>query len=1106
MGTFSYFYRFVICPGSRACNPAPRYTHGPMYLNPKYSLLLCILLFCGSACISQSYNFKNYNTDQGLPQSQVLSIFQDHSGTMWLGTNSGGVGKYDGNTFTTVSDNEGLINNVVFSIAENSKHELLFGTAKGLSVYNGISFRNYSEKQGLKNSWIFKVLQDEGITWIGTQEGVYLLQDDKILAFDKNDLLNRSSVYSMFMDADKNMWFATLQNGVIYYNKRSGSFHHFSTDNGLMNNFIFSIGQRKNGDMLIGTQTGLNLISKTFEMRRADELPKNENISYSCVLVLDNDQVLFGSHAEGVICFDFKLKKRVAQYNSMNGLTSNPIQCLFKDREGNLWIGTDGAGAYRYKNNKFVYYTKADHLPDNYVNTVAQDKKGRYWLALRSNGLCRIDGQDISYFNFEMNRANTLPDNNINAILVASDGKLFFGTNDGLCLYEEDFRNIRSESFHHKYILSLYEDSKKNIWIGTNDGLFKYDKGLITEVAMVNALKQPDMPFPIFTIVEDKTGAIWAGTENGAVKYNLGGITLFSDKTNLNARRIQNITKDERGNLWFGTEEGLFSYDYKQFTKISQKNGLSSNFINFLQTDNLNRLLVGTNTGIDILDIKEFYSGKISIRHFEKNDGLLSAESNFNAAFKDRDGCILIGTPNGLEIYNPAVDTKNALEPLTHINSVKLFFGQEDIFKYAEKDSSTLLPKSLKLPFSKNHLTFQFVGISLTAPEKVMYRYKLEGLDNDWTPPTSKTEATYSSLPPGRYKFMLKAMNNDGVWNTEPVVFEFEISPPWYNTWWFYTLCAIVLIGSVSLYNYLHTKKLMADKQKLEKVVDERTKELRDEKEKVESINKEVIEQKTIIEHKNVEITDSIKYAKNIQEALLPNLNNIHSLFAQSFVLYMPKDIVSGDFYWFARNGDTRFIAAVDCTGHGVPGAFMSIVGNTLLNEIVNEKKITRPGDILLELHKGVKIALNQNTREFERRDGMDITLCAFTDHSKQVEYAGANRPLWIYRKHRNYELEIVKASKFPIGGLELEEHRVYENHVITVEEGDCLYLFSDGYADQFGGPKGKKFMLTNLQKSIRDMVELPMPQQKQGLEQTFVNWKQDTEQIDDVLVIGIRI
>ncbi len=1074
----------------------------------KIILLLCCLVITKSGLFGQTYSFKNYNTKEGLPQSQVLSVFQDHTGVMWFGTNSGGVGKYDGNKFVTISDNDGLINNDIYTITENSKHELLFGTSKGISLYNGVSFKNYSQKEGLKNSFIFKLLKDNDLIWVGTQEGVYKLVNGNIEPFKEDTLLNQSSVYSIFRDRDQNIWFATLQNGAIYYNKSTKTFKHFSVANGLMNDFIFSIGQRENGDILIGTQTGLNCINSKFEVRKADEIAKNENISFSCILPLGNDNLLFGSHTEGVIGFDFNLKSRTTQFNSINGLTSNPIQCLFKDREGNLWIGTDGAGVFKYQNNKFVYYTKTNNLPDNYINAVAQDAKGRYWVALKSNGLCKIDGQKITNYKFDVKHTNELPDNDVNSILPLSDGKVLFGTKDGLCIYEnETFKTISDFGFRHKYILSLFADSHKNIWIGTNEGVYKYVNGIITDVSIVNKFKQQGFEFPINCIIEDRSGNIWFGTQNGLIELDKeGGCTLINEKNKFYDINVLSAAIDKQHNLWFGTDDGLFHYDYNSFTKISQKNGLNSNNLVFIQKDNLNRLILGSNNGIDILSLDDFYKSKINIKHLGKDDGLLSLESNYNASFKDTMGRILIGTIDGLEIYNPRYDTKNLQEPLTKITQVKLFFGQEDIFKYSKNGVNTLLPEHLSLPFSKNHLTFQYIGVSLTSPEKVMYQYKLEGLDNDWTPPTAKTEATYSSLPPGKYKFMIKAMNNDGIWNKEPVVFEFSISPPWYNTWWFYAICIIILISSISIYNYVKTKKLIADKQKLERVVDERTRELRDEKEKVEIINKEVIEQKTIIEHHNEEIMDSIKYAKNIQEALLPNLNNINALFKESFILYMPKDIVSGDFYWFAKNGDTTFIAAVDCTGHGVPGAFMSIVGNTLLNEIVNEKNITVPGDILLELHKGVKIALNQNAEEFERRDGMDITLCAITQQSKTIQYAGANRPLWIYRKNRNYDLEITKATKFPIGGLELEENRIYQNHCITVEEGDCLYLFSDGYADQFGGPKGKKFMLTNLQKIIREGIELSMAQQKQSLETAFTTWKNDAEQIDDVLVIGLRI
>ncbi|MGZ4099263.1 MAG: SpoIIE family protein phosphatase, partial [Bacteroidia bacterium] len=462
---------------------------------------------------------------------------------------------------------------------------------------------------------------------------------------------------------------------------------------------------------------------------------------------------------------------------------------------------------------------------------------------------------------------------------------------------------------------------------------------------------------------------------------------------------------------------------------------------------------------------------------------------------------------NGIEIYDPRFDKINKKEARINITNIKLFFGQEDILKYASGiDSLTTLPSNLVLPFSKNNLTFQFVGISLVAPEKVLYQYKLEGIDKDWTPAIGKTEATYPSLPPGKYTFMVRAGNNDGIWNTFPATYEFEILSPWYKTVWFYVLCGLILITGIISYNYLKTRKLKADKQKLEETVNERTKELRKEKEKVEIINKEVVLQKAEIEHKNIEITDSIKYAKNIQEALLPALGDTEKALDNCFIFYLPKDIVSGDFFWFHENEQTRYIAAADCTGHGVPGAFMSIIGNTLLNDIVSRQKNTRPGDILLELHKGVKKALHQSQKDSQRRDGMDIALCAIDKTSSTINYSGANRPLWIFRKNKDYQLEIIKPNKFPIGGLELEENRVYQNHSISVLPGDCIYIFSDGFADQFGGPRGKKFMLANMQKLLHSNMSLEMHKQKEKIALAFNEWKQDLEQIDDILVIGIRI
>jgi serine phosphatase RsbU (regulator of sigma subunit) len=440
---------------------------------------------------------------------------------------------------------------------------------------------------------------------------------------------------------------------------------------------------------------------------------------------------------------------------------------------------------------------------------------------------------------------------------------------------------------------------------------------------------------------------------------------------------------------------------------------------------------------------------------------------------------------------------------------IKIFFEKIDLSQYAKGlDSLSGLPINLQLPYAKNHVTLDFIGISQTNPNKVQYQFKLDGVDGDWVPITSKTEVTYSSLQPGDYTFHLKAMNNDGVWNKEPLQYKFTVLPPWYRTWWFYTLCVIIVLAGAYSYNSYKTKKLYADKVKLEKQVAMRTRELREEKQKVELINKEVIEQKATIEHKNLEMTDSIKYAKNIQEALLPAITGLKKDFPESFVLYMPKDIVSGDFYWFANRDGKHLFAAADCTGHGVPGAFMSIIGNSLLNEIVGEQQIYQPAEILNNLHVGVKTALNHNKGEFERRDGMDIALCSFNKENMTLDYAGANRALWIYRKDTTDKAEIIKPDKNPIGGIEhdFEVKRQFTNHTIQLQKGDCIYIFSDGYADQFGGDKGKKFMVANLQRTFAEITDKPMEEQYQHLHKVFTNWRGGYEQIDDVLVIGVRV
>lgn len=262
--------------------------------------------------------------------------------------------------------------------------------------------------------------------------------------------------------------------------------------------------------------------------------------------------------------------------------------------------------------------------------------------------------------------------------------------------------------------------------------------------------------------------------------------------------------------------------------------------------------------------------------------------------------------------------------------------------------------------------------------------------------------------------------------------------------------------------------------------------------------------QKQIIEEKNRNITDSIIYAKHIQDAILPLTSKISEAFPESFILFMPKDIVSGDFYWLGEGEGTHLVALCDCTGHGVPGAFMSMIGSNTLTKIVSEQKITEPSKILDQLNRDIKSALKQKSENASSRDGMDVALCSLKSEGTHftLQYAGANRPLIFFE---NGEIKEILPDKTSIGGF-TETIYAFNNHTLTLQKGAMLYMFSDGYADQFGGPKGKKFMYKNMKELFRTIKNLPIREQEKTLREVFNSWKGEIEQVDDVLVIGIRV
>ncbi len=261
-------------------------------------------------------------------------------------------------------------------------------------------------------------------------------------------------------------------------------------------------------------------------------------------------------------------------------------------------------------------------------------------------------------------------------------------------------------------------------------------------------------------------------------------------------------------------------------------------------------------------------------------------------------------------------------------------------------------------------------------------------------------------------------------------------------------------------------------------------------------------EQNEIIEEKNKSITDSINYAKRLQNAILPSREIVTQILPEHFILYQPKDIVSGDFYWVSHH-DTKFmIAAVDCTGHGVPGALLSIVGHNAINQTVNELGITQPAKVMESMNTLIKKILHQD-KGSDIRDGMDMALCTFDKQTNTLEYAGANNPLYIVSDNK---LTIVKASKLTVGSQEEDVTAPPQNHSMQLKKGDCMYIFSDGFADQFGGKDNKKFKTSRMQELLLSINNKTMPEQQMILSNSFASWKGGNEQVDDILLIGVRV
>jgi serine phosphatase RsbU (regulator of sigma subunit) len=383
--------------------------------------------------------------------------------------------------------------------------------------------------------------------------------------------------------------------------------------------------------------------------------------------------------------------------------------------------------------------------------------------------------------------------------------------------------------------------------------------------------------------------------------------------------------------------------------------------------------------------------------------------------------------------------------------------------------------------------SIEFAALDFSAAQFVRYAFKMEPFEKDWNYSNAERAfATYSTLPAGSYRFRVRSTNAEGVWSSKEAVIEVVVLPPlWQKTWFIALILTIITASLIGFYRYRIVSVEKAN-AKLEAIVQDRTAEVVAQNDKLLAFRQD--------------ITDSIEYARSIQKAMLPRESALKRALPEHFVLYKPRNVVSGDFYWFAEIGDKLLIAVADCTGHGVPGAFMSMIGNNLINEMTKVLGITAPEIILLGLDKGIRSALNQ--AETGNTDGMDIGVCVLDNLTRTIQFAGAKIPLLMIS---NGQAHLLKGNRNSVGGISTGSGELFQKHELAVEQPTVFYLYSDGFQDQFGGKDGRKMRSVNFRNLLVELHTEPMAKQHDLLQKHLTDWMGNHEQVDDILVFGFK-
>ncbi len=721
-----------------------------------------------------------FTTKDGLPNPFIRCMYEDKKGNVWFGTEGGGVSQYDGKSFKNYAVAQGLVHNSVWSITEDREGNIWFATQDGVSKYDGTAFTNYTKAQGLADNFVHSVVQDKaGNLWFATENGVSKYDGKTFVNFTQAEGLAKNKVWVAFEDTKGNLWFGTDKGGASRYDGKT--FTNISKSNGLSGSTVLTIVEDKIGNLWFGIEEGGVC---RYEGEAFQNYTSVQGIGNSGVMSILNDtsgNMWFGTLG-GLTKYD---RKEFTNYTTAQGLPYNEVRGVLEDQEGYLWFGTHGGGVAKFDGKSFTTYTTAQGLGNDDVRCIYQDQAGDIWFATFGGGLSRFDGTSFTNYTTEQG----LVGNYLKSILKDSHGNLWLSANEGISKFDgHTFTNYTKEQgLGNNFAISIFEDTMGNLWINTDSCLLRYDgKSFLTYTTLQGlpdnlAYRTIATPQQDLLIGTNKGIAILKeyirkpsgnqataklpaqnNVSNAELKDYTPVFEIFNEKTgypipDLNSGQ-NSIFLDKEGIIWFGTgsdKTGLVRFDYAALhtTKAPPHVVIQNMKVN--------------DEKVSWYDLKE---NELPIDKGTVAPNVAEEEITFGRTL----------TKEEIEVM------RRKFGALTFTGITKFYY----------------LPEDLKLPYEYNHLTFDFMAIEPDRAQNVLYQYKLEGYNKDWSPPSKGTSADFGNIFEGAYQLKIKARSPFGVWS-EPITYTFRVLPPWYRTWWAYGIylsCVFTVIYIIHMW------------------------------------------------------------------------------------------------------------------------------------------------------------------------------------------------------------------------------------------------------------------------------------------------------------------